>query len=104
MSYRTALAILHSEISHLQEDLKRYVCRENARPSWIDRQNELIANLVNVYNHLELLELSDFWHKVETQMKATERVDPMLSQHTIIVRIKPDGYHSSWIQFNAFDQ
>lgn len=104
MSYSTALAALRVEITQLQEDLKRYALRDDARPAWIDRQNTLIANLAHAYNQLERLNYGDFWHRVEAQMKATAKADPMLSQHTIIVRIRPEGHHSSWIQFNAFEQ
>lgn len=104
MRYTNAISTIENYIERLIEGLAKYSKGKDAQQNWIDYQNGIISNLVEASNCLGNLALGDFWAEVEDQMASNAKRDPELSLHTIVVRVKPTGSHSSIIEFNSFER
>jgi len=99
-----ALIQLDSIIERLRDELQKYVSRPDASDFYIKKQNELIAELVDIYNSIEPLEYAEMWTVVEKEICNLEKQDPELSAHCITIKTKLKGNNTSLININPFNK
>ncbi|MBI5538936.1 MAG: hypothetical protein HY951_02685 [Bacteroidia bacterium] len=98
-----AIAGLERIILELSNGLRRYVQKEGASDIYIQKQNELILELTNLYNRLSGLKYLETWESLERRIERLELIDPQLTAHTIVLHTKPSkGYNYSFIEINPF--
>jgi hypothetical protein len=98
-----AIAGLERIIVDLSNGLRRYVQKEGASEIYIQKQNELILDLTNLYNRLSGLKYLETWESIEKRIEKLEVMDPHLNAHTIVLHTKPGkNYNYSFIDINPF--
>lgn len=98
-----AIAGLEHVIIELSNGLKRYVKKEGANDNYIQKQNELIFELTNLYNKLLSLKYLETWESIEKKIEEFENKDPQLNAHTIVIHTKPgNNFNYSYIEINPF--
>jgi len=98
------LAELENIILKLRDELKRYVLKPDASELFIEKQNQLISDLCNIYNSFEQMRCYELWMDIERRIDALEKKDPQLNAHVIIIHTKPAGSNYSYIDINPFAQ
>lgn len=99
----TAVAGLDRIIADLSNSLKKYVQKKGASELYVQKQNELIRDLICLYNQLSELKFLQLWVEIETRIKNLEEQDPELNAHTIIIHTRPGNQHNySFIEINPF--
>jgi hypothetical protein len=99
----TALSGLERIIINLSEGLRMYAKKDNASEIFVQKQNELILELTNLYNRLAGLKYLEIWEDIEIRMNQLESLDPELSAHTIVLHTKPsNNCNYSFIEINPF--
>ena len=81
-----AASQLESVIQELKIKLSIYAQKANANELYIYRQNQLIQNLVEVYNDIPQLQYEETWHQVENEIKYVFEKDTELSGVCIKIR------------------
>jgi len=99
----SSLAGLERIINQMASDLMRYVHRENASELYVQKQNEIILELTNLFNKLSSMRYLELWTDIENRIEYLEKVDPELNAHTIVIHTKPsNNCNYSFIEFNPF--
>lgn len=88
-------------ISNLKHELELYAQKENASISYIDKQNNLIILLVNVYNSLDSLKYYHSWCQIEQCMDSLSQRDPELSGVSIQFRTGNKNNNFGKIEFSS---
>ncbi len=76
--------------------LESYCKRHDSRQEYIDLQNSLISDLVDVHNSM-LESRSHFLSPLEKEILRLEALDTNLSGHHVTIRTKPTGNNFSYI-------
>ena len=98
-----AIAGLERIILELSNGLRHYVMKEKTNDLYIQKQNELIFELTNLYNRLCNMKYLETWEDIERRMEKLEAIDPQLNAHTIVLHTKPGNkYNYSFIELNPF--
>ena len=87
---------LERVISVMSLRLESYCKRHDSRQEYIDLQNSLISDLVEVHNSM-LESKSHFLNPLEKEILRMESCDPNLSGHIVMIRTKPNGHNFSHI-------
>jgi len=93
---------LDAIIERLQDELVKYTNRSDANDFFINKQNQLIKELIDIYNSYEVLKFIEIWVDVERIINNLEIQDPELSAHQITIKTKPKGNNTSLIIINPF--
>jgi hypothetical protein len=76
--------------------LESYCKRHDSRQEYIDLQNSLISDLVDVHNSI-LESKSYFLNPLEKEILRLQALDPHISGHRVTIRTKPHGDYFSHI-------
>jgi hypothetical protein len=96
-------AKLERVISVMSLRLESYCKRHDSRQEYIDLQNSLISDLVDVHNSL-LESRSHFLNPLEKEILRLQALDPQLSGHLVKIRTKAKGNNFSYINLNLNEQ
>ncbi|MBS3914304.1 MAG: hypothetical protein KG003_07375 [Bacteroidetes bacterium] len=91
LSYDDASLLLSETIDQLQEELRNYAAKPDAKPGFVEKQNKLIANLTAAYNGIQIPD-ADVWQVLGKKMSEMRRIDPYLQGFTVFITEKPTGY------------
>lgn len=91
LSYNDASSLLSDTIDQLQDELRNYAAKPDAKPGFIEKQNKLIANLTAAYNGIQIPD-ADVFQILGNKMKEMRKLDPYLQGFTIFLTEKPTGY------------
>lgn len=87
---------LERVISVMSLKLESYCKRHDSRQEYIDLQNSLISDLVDVHNSI-LESKSYFLNPLEKEILRLEALDPYISGHWVTIRTKMLGNNFSHI-------
>ena len=81
-------------------DLERYSSNDNAKAIYIRIENELIQELVSIYNVVSVLKYYDIWVIIEERIIRLEKMDSQIHGHIIEFRMKEKGNNFTFITIN----
>lgn len=87
---------LERVISVMSQRLESYCQRRDVRQEYVELQNSLISDLVDVHNSLQE-NFSGFLSPLEKEILRLQAKDPNLSGHYVQIRTKPIGDNFSCI-------
>lgn len=90
-------------IENLIINLQRYAQKENANQAYIDIQNKLISDLVEINNRYFGLKYFDVWQKAENKILELEKIDSSLNSHHIVLLKGNSESRSSLIKISLTD-
>ena len=102
MKIQRSVTSLESIIQGLIKDLEKYAQRENANQLYIDKQNVLIKNLVEIHNTINSIRFLEAWQNIDKEMQRLEKLDNQLNGHSIYLHCRPNGHNFSRITYNPF--
>lgn len=102
MKIQRSITSLESIIQGLIKDLEKYAQRENANQLYIDKQNSLIKNLVEIHNTINSIRFLKAWQNIDKEMQRLEKLDNQLNGHSIYLHCRPNGHNFSRITYNPF--
>lgn len=102
MKIQRSITSLEGIIQGLIRDLEKYAQRENANQLYIDKQNNLIKNLVGIHNTINSIRFLEVWQNIEAEMQRLEKLDNQLNGHSIYLHCRPNGHNFSRITYNPF--
>lgn len=102
MKIQRSITSLEGIIHGLIKDLEKYAQRENANQLYIDKQNVLIKNLVEIHNTINSIRFLEVWQNIEAEMQRLEKLDNQLNGHSIYLHCRPNGHNFSRITYNPF--
>ena len=85
------LSALEQIIIGRRKQLETYAQKENASDFYINRENQLIQSLTEIYNEFSLLKHQDLWIRIETNWTNLENSDANFSGIQIQLRTHPEG-------------
>lgn len=91
LSYTDANQLLSNIIDKLQVELKAYAARPDSKPGFIEKQNNLIANLILAYNGLQI-QNAEALQVLGKKMEEMRKLDPYMKGFTIFLTENPTGY------------
>lgn len=89
---------LESLIQELKLKLALYAQKDNANEIYIHKQNQLILNLVEVYNEIPVLQYVDVWKQIETEIEDVLNRDSELSG--VCIRLKFNDKSNNYALIN----
>ena len=102
MKIQRSISSLEVIIQGLIKDLEKYAQRENANQIYIDKQNILIKNLVEIHNTINSIRFLEVWQYIDKEMQRLEKLDNQLNGHSIYLHCRPNGHNFSRITYNPF--
>lgn len=93
---------LQRVITTLSKNLASYCKRNDSVQHYIDYQNSIISELVDVHNSM-IESQSHLFSPLEKEMLRLEIKDPSLSGHFVTIRTKPIGQNFSHIHLNIHE-
>lgn len=100
MNYETAMQKFESEIKLQAMDLKNYAAKEGSNDFIIDKRNNSIQTLTDIYNGL-CIPQAKLLQEIGREMERLLKVDPNLSGFNIYIVKQDSGYPGlikcSWI-------
>ncbi len=85
------LSSLKQIILERRKLLEAYAQKANANVIYINRENQLIQSLTEIYNEFSLLKHQDLWKSIENNWKNLENSDANFSGIQIQLRTHPEG-------------
>lgn len=102
MKIQRSITSFEGIIQGLIKDLEKYAQRENANQLYIDKQNILIKNLVEIHNTINSIRFLEVWQNIDKEMQRLEKLDNQLNGHSIYLHCRPNGHNFSRITYNQF--
>src|ERR1035437_4506933 len=91
MSLEETLMLQLRNIKMLQNNLAEYVKRKDAKQFYIDRQNLLIADLIDVYNYFEPLKDFEPIFNSISKIQSISNIPNDIGAISITYRFRPNG-------------
>lgn len=86
------LILLQKIIQERTISLEKYVQKENANDFFIKKENQLLANLTQIYNRQSSqLVHYELWKELEKMWKTYEKEDSQFCGITFSLRVQPSG-------------
>lgn len=86
-----AIIRLNSIIEAKRNELAAYATRPDARDTYINRQNALLAEITTARNAIPPLIYPEMWLYLETENNRLARIDPNLGGLSCDWRVRPSG-------------
>lgn len=102
MSLKETLMLQHRNIKLLQNNLAGYAKKKEANQLYIDNQNKLIGDLINVYNYFEPLQDFEPIFNSISKMQSISNIPEEIGLISISYRIRPKGDIPFLITLNSF--
>ena len=83
MNDMSGIPKLEDIIDRLSDDLRKYSKSGSANPKYIDKQNKLIEELIQINNNYVGLLHYELWLLIEENMAEIERKDKSINAHQI---------------------
>lgn len=90
LRYDDSILLFSEVLDQLQNELKMYVAKPDAKPGFVQKQNKLIGNLITVYNGIQIQD-AELWQQLVLMMNEMRKADPHQMGFTIHLREKPTG-------------
>jgi|694.fasta_scaffold02803_23 hypothetical protein len=90
LSFNDANLLLSETIDQLQEELRNYARKPDAKAGFVEKQNKFISKLTDIYNGIQIPN-ADVLQILGKKIIEMKQIDPYIQGFTVYITEKPTG-------------